>query len=175
MKYNGFTLWFTGLPCSGKSTLADITEKLLLAKGRSVEVLDGDEIRQNLASDLGFSKPERDENVRRITYVSKLLSRNNIATIVAAISPYREARDEARRQIQNFVEVYVKCDLDICASRDVKGHYAKAIRGEITNFTGISDPYEPPLNPELTVETDKFTQSECSQKVINTLIALDYL
>ncbi|MBO54725.1 MAG: adenylyl-sulfate kinase [Dehalococcoidia bacterium] len=172
MKSNGFTLWFTGLPCSGKSTLASIIAKVLSDKGHKVEVLDGDEVRRHLGNDLGFSKPERDENIRRITYVAKLLSRNGVITIVAAISPYRELRDEARDAIENFVEIYVKCNLDICAQRDVKGHYARASKGEITNFTGINDPYEQPLHPEVVVETDKFNQSECAAKIVDALTNL---
>ena len=175
MKQTGFTLWLTGLPCSGKSTLAELISKTLSSGGFKVEVLDGDEVRRHLAGDLGYSKSERDENMRRITYLAKLLSRNDIITIVAAISPYRELREAARTEITNFIEVYVKCDVSICARRDVKGLYAKAYRGEIDNFTGISDPYEPPLTPELIIETDKFTESECSELIIKTLTNMNYL
>lgn len=175
MKYSGFTLWFTGLPCSGKSTLASMTAGILIDRGHKVEVLDGDEIRQNLSGDLGFTKPERDENIRRITYVARLLSRNNVIALVAAISPYRQLRNEARKNIETFVEVYVKCDLAVCAERDIKGHYAKASRGEIPNFTGINDPYERPLEPELIIETDKFSTAECTSQIIDTLTNFNYI
>ena len=142
MQHQGFTVWFTGLPCSGKSTLARALEQQLRSIERQVEVLDGDEVRTRLTKGLGFSKADRDENIRRIAYVAKLLTRVQAVAIVAAVSPYRDIRDEARAEIGNFVEVYVKCPLEECIRRDVKGLYAKALRGEIPNFTGVSDPYE---------------------------------
>lgn len=171
----GFTVWFTGLPCSGKSTLARMLEKKLREMGRKVEVLDGDEVRQRLSRGLGFSKEDRDENIRRISYVCKLLSRNGVVAISAAISPYREVREEARRENERFVEVYVKCPVEVCIKRDVKGLYKKAINGEIKNFTGISDPYEEPLNPEVIVETDKETPEESLGKILNKLRELGYI
>src|SRR4030066_14649 len=145
----GFTVWITGLPSSGKSTLARMLEKVLNDMDFHVEVLDGDEVRLRLSKGLGFSKEDRDENIRRISYVAKIVTRCGAVAITCAISPYREIRDEARREIGRFVEVYVKCTLEECISRDVKGMYKKALSGEIKNFTGISDPYEEPLNPEI--------------------------
>src|SRR5437763_915381 len=151
----GFTVWFTGLSGAGKSTLANLLAEQLRERGKRVELLDGDEVRQNLSSGLGFSKTDRDANIRRIAFVAKLLSRNGVVAITAAISPYREIRDEARAEIKNFVEVFVDCPLEVCEERDIKGLYARARAGEITQFTGISDPYEPPLNPEVTVHTER--------------------
>src|SRR5438270_7145111 len=155
MEEQGFTLWFTGLSGAGKSTLANIVVERLRGMSRRVELLDGDEVRKNLSSGLGFSKADRDANIRRIAYVAKLLSRNGVVAITAAISPYREIRDEARRDIGNFVEIFVQCPLEVCEQRDVKGLYKKARTGEIKQFTGISDPYEPPLNPEIHLHTDR--------------------
>ncbi|MGH7369422.1 MAG: adenylyl-sulfate kinase [Candidatus Methylomirabilaceae bacterium] len=143
----GFTVWFTGLSCSGKTTIARLVEQALQARGLRVEVLDGDAVRENLSRGLGFSKADRDENIRRIAFVSALLTRNGIVTLVAAISPYRQARDAARREIGRFVEVYVSCPVETCMERDSKRLYKKAAAGEIQGFTGISDPYEPPLAP----------------------------
>lgn len=165
----GFTLWFTGLPCSGKTTIAELVEKELRARGLRVESLDGDEIRRHFSSDLGFSKEDRDKHIRRMGFIAKLLSRNGVATLAAFVSPYREIREQIRSEIENFVEVYVKCPLEVCIQRDVKGMYKKALAGEIKNFTGISDPYEEPLNPELIVETDKESPEESAQKVIRKL------
>jgi adenylylsulfate kinase len=175
MQNEGFTLWFTGLSGAGKSTLANILAERFRSMGRRVELLDGDEVRQNLTSDLGFSKEDRDTNIRRISYVAKLLSRNGIVAITAAISPYREARERARREIGNFVEVYVECPLEVCAERDVKGLYAKALRGEISNFTGVSDPYEPPENPEIVVQTAQQTPEESADFILRRLAELGYL
>ncbi len=143
----GFTLWFTGLSGAGKSTLSEIVVQRLRDAGRRVELLDGDVVRTNLSQGLTFSKEDRDINVRRIGFVCELLSRNGVIAIVAAISPYREVREELRARIPDFVEIYVECAIDALAQRDVKGLYKKALAGEITQFTGISDPYEPPLNP----------------------------
>jgi adenylyl-sulfate kinase len=164
---NGVTLWFTGLSGAGKSTIADLVEAELRGRGWRVETLDGDVVRTNLSKGLGFSKEDRDTNIRRIALVAHLLSRNGVATITAAISPYREIRDEARETMGNrFVEIYVKASVEECARRDVKGLYEKAFRGEIKEFTGVSDPYEPPLNPEVTVETELETPEESAGKVL---------
>ena len=171
----GFTVWFTGLPSSGKSTLARMLEKVLNDMDFHVEVLDGDEVRLRLSKGLGFSKEDRDENIRRISYVAKIITRCGAVAITCAISPYREIRDEARKEIGRFVEVYVKCSLEECIKRDVKGLYKKALSGEIKNFTGISDPYEAPLNPEIVVETHKETQEESLSKIVSGLIELGYI
>jgi adenylylsulfate kinase len=150
----GFTLWFTGLSGAGKSTLAELVEERLGQMGRRVELLDGDEIRKNLSQGLGFSKADRDANILRIAFVARLLSRNGVVAITAAISPYRAIRDQARAEIPHFVEVFVDCPLEVCEQRDVKGLYKKARSGEIKQFTGISDPYEPPENPEIHLHTE---------------------
>jgi len=171
----GFTVWFTGLPCSGKSAIADRVAEILKAKGLKVERLDGDIVRQSLTRDLGFSKEDRDENIRRVTFVAKLLTRNSVAVLTSFISPYRELREHAREEIGNFVEAYAKCPVDVCIKRDVKDLYEKAIRGEIKEFTGISDPYEEPLKPEIILETDKESLEESAEKVIKRLNDLGYL
>jgi adenylylsulfate kinase len=174
-RMQGFTIWFTGLPSSGKSTLARMLEDVLKDKGFHAEVMDGDEVRLRLSKGLGFSKEDRDENIRRIAYVAKVITRCGAVAITCAISPYREVRSEAREEIGRFVEVYVKCDLEECIRRDVKGLYRKALSGEIKNFTGISDPYEEPLNPEIVVETHKETPQESLDKIINGLMVLGYI
>ena len=162
----GFTLWFTGLSGAGKSTLSRAVADALLARGYHVERLDGDEVRQRLSRGLGFSKEDRDENIRRIGFVARLLSRSGAVAIAAAISPYREVRDEIRREHDApFVEIFVECPIDALLKRDPTGLYAKALRGEIANFSGISDPYEPPVAPEITVHTDK-QSVEASRDVI---------
>ena len=171
----GFTLWFTGLPCSGKSTVSSLLYEQLRAQGLKVELLDGDVVRQNLTKGLGFSKEDRDENIRRIGFVCHLLSRNGVVAIAAAISPYRKVRDEVRRLIGRFVEVYVDCPLEICMQRDVKGMYKKALKGELSQFTGVSDPYEAPLDPEVTIETNRETPEESAGKIIQRLEELGYL
>jgi adenylylsulfate kinase len=171
----GFVVWFTGLPSAGKSTLARLLEKELERRAWRVEVLDGDEVRLRLTRGLGFAKEDRDENIRRISFVARLLARHGVAAITAAISPYRAAREEARREIGRFVEVYVKCGLETCVGRDVKGLYRRARAGEITNFTGISDPYEEPLDPEVTVQTDRETAEESVGKILARLEALGYV
>jgi len=171
----GFTLWFTGLPCSGKSVVADRVAAALKDRGLRVERLDGDVVRQDLTRDLGFSKKDRDENIRRVTFVAKLLSRNGVAVLTSFISPYREMRDRARGETTNFIEVYAKCPVDICMQRDVKGMYQKAIRGEIKEFTGVSDPYEEPLNAEIVLETDKETIEASVGKVLARLGELGYI
>jgi adenylyl-sulfate kinase len=151
----GFTLWFTGLSGAGKSTLSEIVAKRLRDAGRKVELLDGDVVRTNLSQGLSFSKEDRDTNVRRIGFVCELLSRNGVIAIVAAISPYRAVREELRGRIPGFLEIYVECPIDALAQRDVKGLYKKAVAGEISQFTGISDPYEPPLNPDFSIRSDQ--------------------
>jgi adenylyl-sulfate kinase len=171
----GVTLWFTGLPCSGKSAVADLVAKILKERGCRVERLDGDIVRQSLTRDLGFSKADRDENIRRVTFVSKLLTRNGVFVLTSFISPYREIRAEARREIGHFIEVYTKCSLEACIQRDVKGMYQKAMRGEIKEFTGVSDPYEEPLNPEILLETDKQTLEESATVVLDKLKEFGYL
>lgn len=166
---SGVTIWFTGLPCSGKSTVAVIVARELRARGRKVELLDGDIVRTNLSKGLGFSREDRDENIRRIGFVCHLLSRNGVVAIAAAISPFRSVRDEVRQMIGSFLEVYVKCPLEVCRERDVKGMYTKALRGEIAQFTGVSDPYEEPLAPELTLYTDQESAEESASKVLSLL------
>jgi len=169
MSQKGFTVWFTGLPCSGKSTLAWMLQKQLQEINLPVEVLDGDEIRQILTKGLGYSKEDRNENIRRIAFVAKLLTRVGGVAIASAISPYREARDWARAQIGNFVEVYVNCPLEVCIQRDVKGHYAKALKGEMPHYTGVSDPYERPLHPEIELHTDQESLDESLRKILDGL------
>ncbi len=172
---SGATIWFTGVPCSGKSTIAQLVELQLRSRGYRVEVLDGDVVRRNLTKGLGFSRKDRDENIRRIGFVCHLLTRNGVIVISAAISPYRATRDEVRRLIGSFVEVHVKCPLEVCMERDVKGMYKKALAGEIADFTGVSDPYEQPLNAELTLLTDRETPIESARKVLECLKKAGYL
>jgi adenylyl-sulfate kinase len=166
----GLTVWFTGLSGAGKSTLAEAVRDELRSRGRRVEILDGDEVRTNLSKGLGFSKEDRDTNIRRIGYVARLLSRNGVVAITAAISPYREIRDEVRRLHEAaFVEVFVDCSIDELVRRDRKGLYAKALRGEIANFTGVSDPYEPPQTPEIHVHTDRERVEESLARIVEWL------
>jgi adenylyl-sulfate kinase len=171
----GFTLWLTGLPCSGKSTLASSVEGVLLERGLPVEVFDGDEIRTNLTKGLGFSKKDRDTNIRRVGYVCNLLTRNGVVSIAAVISPYQNIRDEVRQSIGRFVEVFIDAPLEELIKRDVKGMYKKALAGEIKNFTGIDDPYETPEKPEVHVQTDKETVEESTAKIIKTLEILGHI
>jgi adenylyl-sulfate kinase len=171
----GFTLWLTGLSGAGKSTLAALVADELRRGGVRVETLDGDEVRQNLSKGLGFSREDRDTNIRRIGYVAKLLTRNDVVVISAAISPYRAVRDEVRREIGAFVEVHVKASLEECVRRDTKGLYARAIAGEIPQFTGVSDPYEEPLAPELVVDTEREDVATSATRVIDRLVELGYL
>jgi adenylyl-sulfate kinase len=171
----GFTIWFTGLSGAGKSTLSIMLQERLAERGRSVEILDGDVVRTHLSKGLGFSKEDRDTNIKRIAFVCSLLTRHGVAAISAAIAPYREARAWARNEIGNFVEVYVKCPLDVCRQRDVKGLYKLADEGKIKGFTGIDDPYEEPENPELVVETDKETPEQSVQRILVKLEELGYL
>lgn len=175
MAQKGFTLWFTGLSGAGKTTLARILETQLRERGLKVEVLDGDVVRTNLSKGLGFSKEDRDTNIRRIGFVCNLLSRNECIAIAAAISPYREIRDELRSEIGNFIEVFAKCSIDVLSDRDVKGLYKKALAGEIKNFTGVDDPYEEPLTPEVTVHTDMESPDESSAKIIAKLEELGWV
>jgi adenylyl-sulfate kinase len=166
----GFTLWFTGLSGAGKSTLANAVAEELASCGRRIEILDGDEVRTNLSKGLGFSREDRDTNVRRIGYVARLLSRNGVVAITAAISPYREIRDEVRRGHEAaFVEVFVECPLDALVERDVKGLYAKALRNEIPHFTGVSDPYEPPHEPEIHIRSDAESIEQSRDKIVEWL------
>jgi adenylyl-sulfate kinase len=172
----GFTIWFTGLSGSGKTTISRLVQDRLRERGiLNVEVLDGDVVRTNLSKGLGFSKEDRDINIKRIAFVCNLLTRNGVPNIAAAISPYREVRDYARKEIKNFVEVYVKCPLEVLIQRDVKGLYKKALAGEIADFTGVSDPYEEPLNPEVLIESDKETPEQGANKIIAKLEELGYL
>jgi len=171
----GFTLWFTGLSGSGKSTLANLVTEELRMLGKKVEILDGDEVRENLSKGLGFSKEDRDINIRRIGYVAKLLARNGVIAITAAISPYREIRDEVRRSNEEFVEVFVKCSLEECIKRDVKGLYKKALAGEIKQFTGVSDPYEEPEHAEVVVNTALESKEESTKKILKKLRYLGYM
>ncbi|HTD68896.1 MAG TPA: adenylyl-sulfate kinase [Gemmatimonadales bacterium] len=172
---HGFTLWFTGLSGAGKSTLAAAVSAELRGRGIPVEVLDGDEVRQNLSKGLGFSREDRDTNIRRIGYVAKLLTRNGVAVITAAISPYRAIRDEVRDQIGAFIEVYVKASLDECIRRDTKGLYRKALAGEIPQFTGVSDPYEEPPAAELVIDTEREEIADSTSRVIDRLFQLGHL
>jgi adenylylsulfate kinase len=165
----GFCLWFTGLSGAGKSTIANIVVDELRGRGHRVELLDGDEVRENLSKGLGFSKEDRDINIRRIGWVAKVLARNGVIAVTAAISPYRALRDEMRAQIPGFVEVHVATSLEECEARDVKGLYAKARAGEIPEFTGVSDPYEPPLDPEVTLVTTGRSPQESAHELLHWL------
>jgi len=173
MEHKGFTLWFTGLSGAGKTTLAHIVEKELRSRGMKVELLDGDVVRTNLSKGLGFSKEDRDINIRRIGFVCHLLTRNGVVAIGSAISPYRSIRDELRANIGSFVEVYVECPLDTLVARDVKGLYKKALAGEIKEFTGVSDPYEPPLHAEVVVNSSTETVEESAAKIVRKLEELN--
>jgi adenylylsulfate kinase len=171
----GFTLWFTGLSGAGKTTVSEIVESELKQRGLRVEVLDGDIVRTNLSKGLGFSRDDRNTNILRIGFVANLLTRNGVAVIVSAISPYKEARDQVRRRIIDFVEVFVDVPLEVAAERDVKGLYKKAFAGEIDQFTGVSDPYEPPVAPDLVLRTNEETPEESARKVIEKLEFFGYL
>jgi adenylylsulfate kinase len=175
MQQQGFTLWFTGMSGAGKTTLARAVEAILRDRGLKVEVLDGDVVRTNLSKGLGFSKEDRDINIKRIGFVCKLLTRNGVAAIGSAISPYRAVRDYIREDIGRFVEVYCSCPLEVLIERDVKGLYKKALAGEIENFTGVSDPYEEPLNAEVVVQTDSESLEESVGKILAKLEALGYI
>jgi adenylylsulfate kinase len=172
----GFTLWFTGLSGAGKTTIAEVVEKELRAKHGKIEVLDGDIVRTNLSKGLGFSREDRDTNVLRIGFVADLLTRNGVGVIVSAISPFKEVRDQVRRNIgEGFIEIFVDAPLEVCAERDVKGLYKKAFSGEIEQFTGVSDPYEPPVAPELHIKTDEEEPADSARRVVARLEELGYL
>jgi adenylylsulfate kinase len=172
----GFTLWFTGLSGAGKTTISEIVERELRSRFGRVEVLDGDIVRTNLSKGLGFSREDRDTNILRIGFVAELLTRNGVGVIVSAISPFKEARDQVRRSIgEDFIEVYVDAPIEVCAERDVKGLYEKAFAGEILQFTGVSDPYEPPAAPELHIKTNEEEPQESARRVIAKLEELGYL
>ena len=173
--HKGFTLWFTGLSGSGKSTVSQKVAARLKDTGANVELLDGDVVRTNLSQGLGFSKEDRDTNIRRIGFVCELLSRNGVIAIVAAISPYRAVREELRARIPNFIEVYVECPVEVLADRDVKGLYRKALAGEIAQFTGVSDPYEPPAHPDLVIRSDRESPDESVARVWAKLESLDLI
>ncbi|MBX6311921.1 MAG: bifunctional sulfate adenylyltransferase/adenylylsulfate kinase [Isosphaeraceae bacterium] len=174
--HQGLTIWFTGLSGSGKSTVAHALVERLAEYGRNVSVLDGDEIRTHLSKGLGFSKEDRDTNIRRVGYVAGLVAQHGGTTICSVISPYRETRDDARKMSKgNFVEVYCNTPIEVCEQRDVKGLYAKARAGEIKGFTGVDDPYEPPLHPEVTIDTSKLSVQECADKIIDKLLELGYI
>ena len=175
MANKGFTIWFTGLSGAGKSTLSEALTRRFQEHGRNVEVLDGDIVRTHLSKGLGFSREDRDTNIKRIAFVCSLLTRNGVICISAAIAPYREAREWARKEIGDFVEVYVKCPIEVCRQRDVKGLYKLVDEGKIKNFTGVDDPYEEPEHPELVVETDKETLEESVERIITKLVELEYL
>jgi adenylylsulfate kinase len=171
----GAVIWFTGLSGSGKTTIAHNVEDKLLEAGVPVEILDGDVVRENLSKGLGFSKEDRDTNIRRIAFVAHLLQRNGVFVITAAISPYRAVREEARAMIKDFVEVYANAPIEVCEDRDVKGLYAKARAGEIKGFTGVDDPYEPPSGPEVECRTDEETPEQSAQKVLDKLIEMKFI
>ena len=173
--HKGFTVWFTGLSGSGKSTLSEMLLYELRRREMRVELLDGDVVRTNLSKGLGFSKEDRDANILRIGFVANLLTRNGVVVITSAISPYREARNQVRSAIREFAEVYVYATLEECAKRDVKGLYEKAMRGEITGFTGVDDPYEPPQSPEIYVDTMTHTPDESLQLILDRLEEMGYI
>ena len=176
MEQKGFTVWFTGLSGAGKTTIADAIEPLLRERGiTKLEKLDGDVVRTHLSKGLGFSKEDRDTNIRRIGWVAEVLTRNGVCVLASAISPYREIRDEVRTNVGNFVEVFVKCSIPELTRRDVKGLYEKAIKGEIKNFTGVSDPYEEPVNPEIFVDSEKEELADSVAKVMAKLEGLGYV
>lgn len=169
MNGSGCTLWFTGMSGAGKSTLSDAVARRLRETGARVELLDGDVLRTHLCRDLGFSRADREENIRRIGFVCELLSRNGVIAIVAAISPYRESREAVRSRVANFIEVYMRCPMEVLIQRDVKGLYRRALAGEIPQFTGISDPYEPPVAPEVTIDSSAETPDEGVAKILEAL------
>jgi adenylylsulfate kinase len=168
-------LWLTGLSGAGKSTIADAIVPRLRALGKKVELLDGDVVRTHLSKGLGFSREDRDINVLRIAWVAHLLSKHGVIVVVAAISPYRSAREEARKLIGDFIEVHVAPPLEECIKRDVKGLYAKALSGEIPNFTGVSDPYEPPENPELVLDTSSMSLDDAVSRVLAVLVGRGHI
>jgi len=175
MEHKGFTLWFTGLPCSGKTVLANAVAEDLKARGMKVERLDGDIVRKSLTRDLGFTEEDRNMNIERVTFVAKLLTRNGVAVLASFVSPYNKIRAYSRKEIGNYILVYTKCSLEECESRDIKGMYAKARAGEIKNFTGIDHPFEEPDNANIIVETDKQTVEESKKLILDALNDMGYL
>jgi adenylyl-sulfate kinase len=171
----GYTIWLTGLSGAGKSTIADLLSRTLHERGQKIEVLDGDEVRTHLSKGLGFSREDRDINIGRIAFVAALLTKHGVGVITAAISPYAEAREKARERIGEFLEVYVQCPLGELVRRDVKGLYAKALRGEIDHFTGVSDPYEPPVNPDVIVDSSTETVEQSVDKILAALEERGYI
>jgi adenylylsulfate kinase len=171
----GVTVWFTGLPCSGKTTIADKVATILKEKGRKVERLDGDIVRKGLTRDLGFSKEDRDKNIERVTFVAKLLTRNDVIVLATFVSPYIARRQLSREEIGEYIEVYVKASVEECIKRDVKGMYKKALAGEIKDFTGVDDPYEEPVNPEILVDTEVESVDESVEKVLKYIEKKGYL
>jgi len=167
----GLTVWLTGLSESGKTTLANLVAAQLKERGLKVEQLDGDVVRQQLSKDLSFTPEDKNSNLERVTFVANLLTRNGVVVIVSLISPFRDGRAYARREIGhgNFIEVFVKCPLDECIRRDTKGLYKKALAGELKNFTGISEIYEEPTNPDVIVDTERFSPEECTDKIIHSI------
>jgi adenylylsulfate kinase len=174
-KHQGFTVWFTGLPCCGKTTIADQVAIVLKKKDYMVERLDGDIARQGFTSDLGFSEKDRNENIKRVTFMAKMLTRNNVVVLASFVSPYRKQRRKARKEIKKFVEVYVRCPVEICMKRDVKGMYQKALEGKIKHFTGVDDPYEEPEHPELILNTNTESVEESVSKVLQKIEELGYI
>ena len=175
MEHKGFTLWFTGLACSGKSVLADAVAEDLIERSMKVERLDGDIVRKSLTKDLGFTEEDRNKNIERVTFVAKLLTRNGVAVLASFISPYNKIRAYSRKEIGDYILVYVKCALDVCEERDIKGMYAKARAGEIKDFTGIDHPFEEPDNADFIVETDNQTVEESKAIIIDALEKMNYL
>lgn len=171
MQHLGLTVWFTGLSGAGKTTISQYVRDNLIEKGYRVEHLDGDVIRQTLTRELGFTKADRDDNIRRVGFVAHLLTRNNVIVLVSVISPYQDIRNEVREKIGAFIEIYVKAPLEICKKRDVKGLYQRAQAGEIKNFSGIDDPYEPPINPDLICNTNLESIEESAGKVVQKILA----
>ena len=175
MEHKGFTLWFTGLPCSGKSALADAVAEDLKNRGMKVERLDGDIVRKSLTRDLGFTEEDRNMNIERVTFVAKLLTRNGVAVLASFVSPYNKIRAYSREEIGNYLLVFVKCPVNVCEERDVKGMYAKARAGEIKDFTGIDHPFEDPDNPDIIVDTDQQTVDESKNIIVEALNKMGYL
>lgn len=177
MQKKGTVIWLTGLSGSGKSTLAEFISAHLSTRGQRVEILDGDEVRENLSRGLGFSREDRFTNIRRIGFVARLLARNGVIVLAAAISPYRQSRDDVRSQVEQdgarFIEVFVRCALDVLIERDVKGLYKRALAGEIANFTGISDPYEEPLAPDIVIDSSLESISHSAERIIASLGEID--
>ncbi len=174
MVRKGYAVWLTGLPGSGKTEIAKHLSNELIAAGQSVEILDGDEVRKNLSKDLGFTKEDREAHAMRVAYVAKLLAKHGVAVIVALISPYRDFRQKARETVGEFVEVYVKCSLETCIKRDPKGLYGKALSGKINDLTGLQDPYEEPLTPDVSVDTEKLTPQQSVDEILTRLQELKY-